>query len=219
MWVSHTDSSGGFVTKLRASDGVVLGIFPANGAWGLAFDGTNILVANRGFGTITKLRASDGQFQGFYVVDPEPEFLTVVKGDLWAGFNHADTVQEIRLSDGVLLGTFPVGRHPLGIAFDGTNIWVANAADFTISILSARDGSLVATIPTPRKPHHLVRLGNEMWTTLFSGARASAFGVHNHVEKDHFVVGDKPEGITTDGSAIWVANSGDDTVTKLSFAP
>ncbi|HEY1271337.1 MAG TPA: hypothetical protein VGF08_05110, partial [Terriglobales bacterium] len=99
IWVSHTDSSGGHLTKLRASDGVVLGTFAANGAWGLAFDGTNILVANRGFGTITKLRASDGQFQGLYLVDPEPEFLTIVKDNLWVGFNHADTVQEVRLSD------------------------------------------------------------------------------------------------------------------------
>jgi DNA-binding beta-propeller fold protein YncE len=48
------------VTKLRASDGVVLGTFPVgNAPAGIAFDGANIWVANLS-NSVTKLRASEG---------------------------------------------------------------------------------------------------------------------------------------------------------------
>ncbi len=60
MWVANYGSNK--VTKLRASDGTVLGTF-AVGAnpWGVAFDGVNIWVTNYGSNNVTKLRASDGK--------------------------------------------------------------------------------------------------------------------------------------------------------------
>jgi hypothetical protein len=61
IWVSN---DGDFtVTKLRASDGAVLGTFPNGSGTGptdLIFDGANIWLANQGNLTATKLRASDG---------------------------------------------------------------------------------------------------------------------------------------------------------------
>ncbi len=50
IWVTNSSVSSNSVTKLRASDGTVLGTFPVAGPnpAGVAFDGANIWVANSG---------------------------------------------------------------------------------------------------------------------------------------------------------------------------
>ena len=58
IWVKFDSNT---VTKLRASDGVVLGTYAVGGApYGIAFDGVNIWVSNLYSNNVTKLRASDG---------------------------------------------------------------------------------------------------------------------------------------------------------------
>ena len=73
---THIWAANGFsasVTKLRASDGAVVGTFPrGNLPWGIAFDGANIWVANLIDDTVTKLRASDGVTVGAYPVGRNP---------------------------------------------------------------------------------------------------------------------------------------------------
>src|SRR3989338_6431574 len=58
IWVANSGSNN--ITKLRASDGTILGTY-AVGFYpdGVAFDGANIWVANSGSNNVTKLRASD----------------------------------------------------------------------------------------------------------------------------------------------------------------
>src|SRR5690242_18204714 len=65
IWVANNTVNT--VTKLRPSDGAVLGTFPVGRSpnW-LAFDGTNIWVSNFTESTVTKLRASDGVAQGTF---------------------------------------------------------------------------------------------------------------------------------------------------------
>ena len=67
------------VSKIKASDGTILGTYPAgNGPWNVAFDGNNVWVTNSFLdgnnwaGTVTKLRASDGTFLGTYPVGINP---------------------------------------------------------------------------------------------------------------------------------------------------
>jgi DNA-binding beta-propeller fold protein YncE len=58
---------GSTVTKLRASDGSVVGIFTAGSSpQFLAFDGANLWVSNVGSNTVTKLRALDGSVLGTF---------------------------------------------------------------------------------------------------------------------------------------------------------
>src|SRR3954470_21225580 len=59
IWAADFD--GDTVTKLRASDGALLGTFPAGTAPTYsAYDGANIWVTDYFGATVTKLRASDG---------------------------------------------------------------------------------------------------------------------------------------------------------------
>ena len=68
IWVTNygmpCQGCGNTVTKLRSSDGAILGTFVVGtGPAGIAFDGAN-LVANYGGNDVTKLRASDGKVLG-----------------------------------------------------------------------------------------------------------------------------------------------------------
>ena len=59
IWVTNCGSNN--VTKLRASDGAVLGTYAVGTSpAGIAFDGANIWVANSGSNNVMKLRPSDG---------------------------------------------------------------------------------------------------------------------------------------------------------------
>jgi DNA-binding beta-propeller fold protein YncE len=65
IWVANETSNN--ITKIRPSDGAVLGTFPSGGnqPQSLTFDGANIWVTNY-FNNVAKLRASDGATLGVF---------------------------------------------------------------------------------------------------------------------------------------------------------
>src|SRR5438132_13433002 len=67
IWTTSLASSN--VTKLRASDGALLGTFDAGGTAGwAAFDGGNVWFSNFDNDTVTKLREVDGVLRGTFAV-------------------------------------------------------------------------------------------------------------------------------------------------------
>jgi DNA-binding beta-propeller fold protein YncE len=71
IWVVNV--YGETVTKLRASDGVMLGSFGTGvGPVDAVFDGENIWVSNNQEDTLTKLRASDGAQLGVFAAGDGP---------------------------------------------------------------------------------------------------------------------------------------------------
>jgi len=122
IWVSN--SGDDTVTKLRGSDGFLLGTFPVkNGPAYLAFDGSSIWVADSLSNNVTKLRASDGTLEANIKVGATPYGMAFDGANIWVT-NYSDaSVTKIRVSDDTVLGTFPVGQpYPKGILFDGTDI-------------------------------------------------------------------------------------------------
>src|SRR5204862_4690030 len=107
------------VTKLRASDGKVLGTFPAV-SWpdDITFDGTNIWVVNELAGSVTKL-ATDGTLLGTFPIPDDGGDLHGIVFDgtaIWVGDSNNDRVVKLRASDGSLLGKRTVGKVPWGLA-------------------------------------------------------------------------------------------------------
>jgi DNA-binding beta-propeller fold protein YncE len=157
-----TRKGGNNVTKLRASDGKLLGTFTlASGAtpFGVVFDGANIWVANNFFGSptanVSKLRACDGKLLGTFPVGVGPVGIAFDGANIWTANGNDGTVTKLRASDGKLLGTFPVGMGPYGVAFDGTNIWVT-LYNNTVVKMRASDGNVLGTFPVGSSPHGLV---------------------------------------------------------------
>src|SRR5262249_917409 len=70
IWVVNYFSET--VTKLRASDGALLGTFPSGAeSWDITFDGANVWISNNG--SVSKRRASDGALLGTFSVGHFPQ--------------------------------------------------------------------------------------------------------------------------------------------------
>jgi DNA-binding beta-propeller fold protein YncE len=78
----------------------------------LAFDGTNIWVANHGSDNLTKLRASDGE--------------------LLATTPLVDHVRAVSPATGRVTNTVLTFTQPYGVAFDGHSIWVSCGNNYVI---------------------------------------------------------------------------------------
>jgi DNA-binding beta-propeller fold protein YncE len=81
---------------VRASDGVTLGTFSVGTSpAGIAFDGTNIWVTNRGSNTVSELRASDGTTLGtFSVVGALPVGIAFDGANFWVANNGSNFVSK-----------------------------------------------------------------------------------------------------------------------------
>jgi DNA-binding beta-propeller fold protein YncE len=113
IWVTSTGSDN--VTKLRASDGTILGTFPAGGPSLYAtFDGANIWVSHFLDSTVTKLRASDGALLGTFPVGTSPFGILFDGANIWVTNYYDDTVSKLDPTDGTILGTFGTGFNPYG---------------------------------------------------------------------------------------------------------
>jgi len=83
------------VSKLRASDGALLGIFAVgSNPVGVVFDGANIWVSNNLSNSVTKLRASDGQLLGTFTVGQEPTGIAFDGANIWVA-NRGGTVSKL----------------------------------------------------------------------------------------------------------------------------
>ena len=123
-----TNEQDNTVNKLRASDGVNLGTFAVGEApEGIAFDGTNIWVANYFGKSATKLLASDGTVSWTFEVVNLPYGIAYDGTNIWVASFQDNTVTKLRTGDGMVLGTFPVGgSQPTGVTLTGRSIRVVN---------------------------------------------------------------------------------------------
>jgi DNA-binding beta-propeller fold protein YncE len=93
MWIANGGSNN--VTKLRASDGEVLGTFPVGtNPAGVAFDGASIWVGNIGSNNVTKLRASDGTVLGTFPVGFFPLGVAFDGANIWVAL-HGGAVSKL----------------------------------------------------------------------------------------------------------------------------
>ena len=97
LWVTNErinlPNTNSTVTKIRVSDGVVLGEYTVGKRpHGLAFDGTNIWVANWGSDNVTKLRATDGSLVGTYPVGTNPEGVVFDGLRIWVSNSGSNTL-------------------------------------------------------------------------------------------------------------------------------
>lgn len=218
IWVAANGLDS--VTKVRSSDGFVLGTYSVGDHPGaIAFDGANVWVVNNidgsSPGTVSKLNASDGTSMGTFTVGANPRAIAFDGANIWVANFGPHTVSKLRSSDGVSQGTFSVGFNPQGIAFDGANIWITNNGSGTVSKLRATDGASQGTFSVGSNPTSIVFDGANIWVANNGANTVSKLRAADGASLGTFSTGAGPFGIAFDGVYIWVTNFGDGTISKL----
>jgi hypothetical protein len=169
IWV--TNGGDGTVTKLRPSDGTVLGIFKVGAlAYGIAFDGANIWVVNTGDNDVTKLRASDGKVLGTFGVGLRPWLAAFDGANIWVTNSGSGSISKLRASDGTTLGTFTLSGAG-GIAFDGNYMWVSceeTGGRGNVTRLKL-DGTIDGSFPVGPGPLGVAFDGANVWVAATAG--------------------------------------------------
>ena len=109
-----------------------------------------------------------------------------------------------------------MGSDPDAVSSDGTHVWVANEGANTVTEINASTGSVVQTIPRGRRsrspsPRTAPTSG---WRTR-TATRSPSSTPRPGAVVQTIAVGSGPDAISSDGTHVWVANQGDNTVTEL----
>jgi DNA-binding beta-propeller fold protein YncE len=83
----------------------------------VAFDGSNIWVANFGGSTVTELRASDGTTLGTFAVGTDPQGVAFDGTNIWVTNEFSNTVTKLLARHGTNMGTFVKGIGHFSFAY------------------------------------------------------------------------------------------------------
>lgn len=158
-----------------------------------------------------------------YVADAVPSGTGANPG--WVSEINASTGQFVRRLTG------PAYRfdHPAGIAYDGQHLWVSDGSSDALTEIGAATGQAMHVIdnswsPTPgfNDPVPVVAVGSQvyvgsigsvpMMTQVFTGTPRVGFWMCNSNGPYNF---DVPDAMAVYSGVLWVANEGNDTLTKM----
>jgi hypothetical protein len=210
IWTANF--AGNNVTKVRASDGEVLGTFAVGSQpFGVTFDGADVWVSNEKDNSVTKLRASDGKNLGTFAAGTFPSWMAFDGQNLWIPNSPSSglgTVTRMR-TDGVILGAFQVGPNPIAAAFDGADVWVTNNGSNTVTKLRASDGTVLGTFTVGYNPIGVAFDGTNIWVANRGDGTVSKLRASDGAVLGTFPTPNGGYGIAFDGTYIWVLRTSD----------
>lgn len=187
---------------------------------GITNDGTNLYVADAYNNTIRKVAIATGAVTTLAGSNPasngtgsaarfnSPESLTTDGTNLYVADTYNSVIRKVVIATGVVttlagnaaeigsadgIGTAAQFNSPAGITTDGKNLYVADSFNNTIRKIVIATGAVTTVAGTP----------GVVGTTDGTGAAA---------------LFNSPQGITTDGTNLYVADTGNNTIRKVTIA-
>ena len=185
------------------------------GSAGLAFDGTNIWVANVMGASVSKISPL-GEVTTYSGTGAQPTGIAFDGINMWTA-NQGGSVSKISPLGEITTYTVEGQlNQPIGIAFDGTNMWVANAGGDSVTKISPT-GEMTPYPGTGNSPCGIAFDGVNMWTANQGNNSVTKVSPAGEMTT-YSGTGDSPFGIAFDGINMWVSNAGSASVTKVSLA-
>ena len=210
--VVTTNDTAQWSTIVHLGQSFAVGTTP----YAIAFDGTNMWVADYGSNNVTELQASTGGVLGTFPVGAGPDGVFFDGTNIWVANTSGNTVTKLS-ANGTTLGMYPVGSQPWGIASDGVNIWVTNRSSNTVTKLLASTGANVGTYAVGSGPYGIAFDGTNMWVANDYDGTVTELVASTGALVKTYTVGASPVGVAFDGTNIWVADqtAGVGTVTEF----
>ena len=193
LYVADTQSGSirkitptGFVTTLPLT-------IPLSAPAAITFDGANLYIADTGSSYIREISRAGATVNNTFALVPTPQGITFDGTGLNFYVTSKNTVTKVTQAGAPSIFATPTGLiSPQGITTDGTNLYVANTANDTI---------LQIPIATPASPTIIAG------ATGISGSTDATLGVNAR-----FYL---PGGITTDGTNLYITDTGNQTIRKI----
>jgi YVTN family beta-propeller protein len=139
---------------------------------------------------------------------------------LWVIDTQADGLAQIDSGSLALENeTVSMGAEPVAVAAGGGAVWVANSLDQSLSRLTVGLGSADAPTALGFTPGAMAIdiEANALWIVNRAGDEVVRYGLSTRRETARvpMAAGSRPAAIAVGGGAVWVANSGDGTVSRI----
>ena len=232
VWVTNPGVNN--VTVINASTGKLVTYASGNDPDGIAFDGTNMWVANYTPATVTKIRASDGAILATIPVGTSgvsnPRLLAYDKVSkyIWVTVCGDNKVKKIDPVTNKIVGDYTVPGYPYAIVFDGTCMWVTQVLLNTVAKIRTSDGAILATYNAGVGPNGIAFDGTYIWITdqVYCGAppfpmntvcTVTQILAGNGAAMGTDQVGERPQWVAAGGGYLWVTNGSDNTVSRCTY--
>jgi YVTN family beta-propeller protein len=186
---------------------------------GISSGDGSVWTANRG-GSVSMVDPETDHAETIDLEGVAPEGVSVGGGSVWVTDGSGDTVTRLSSADGLPQGRpVQVGSAPADLAVASGSVWVANQDDNSVSRIDLENPGEVDPIDLEQSGPYGVTFGQgDVWVTNRDSDSVSRIDGDTAVVKDTTLVGDNPKGIAVTDEAVWVANAGDGTVSRVAFA-
>jgi len=190
---------------------------------GLAFDGTNVWVANSyGFypegNSVSKINASTGAASYYGNLDQGPCALAFDGSYIYVACYKGNFLDKLNPSTGAIVDRWQVVGGPRAVLFDGTYIWVARYLDKAVTRYSKDGNGTSITRSVGAAASALAFDGTSVWVACVGTNSVKKFNASSAALVNTYAVGSQPYALAFDGTSIWTANYASNTVTKLNAA-
>jgi YVTN family beta-propeller protein len=152
-----------------------------------------------------------------------PSSVAVGEGAVWVGNLEDETLSRIDYTTRTVQRTYGLPATPTGLATGAGAVWVAHGLLGTVSRYDPAVNAVVETIDTGSRSNAgsvAFSKGDAetpayVWAVDGIGDLAKIDPRTNSVVGDTGVVGSSPSAIAADDSWVWVANAGENTVSKV----
>ena len=167
----------------------------------------DVWVTNLSEGTVSEIEASSGTVIRTIAVGESPISVSSDGSHVWVlNGGPENTVSEIEASSGTVIRTIPVGSDAYGLSSDGTDVWVTHPPTELVTEIEASSGTVIRRsrstaghMASPRTEHMCGSANPEEDT-------ATELEVASGTVLRTIPVGREPEGVSADGTHVWVAN-------------
>lgn len=191
---------------------------------GIAFDGTNLWVANSASNSVTKINPVTAKVVNNIACGPSPHSLAFDGAHMWLTNAGANTVQKIDVATDVIVANVTVGSVPTGIAFDGACMWVANNGSNALSKIDIATCTVLAAVAVSEEPFGVCFDGTHIWNSTynigFNTLRTSVdkVDIATNTRVATITVAKQPHSLAFDGAHIWVASLTGRSLSKIDIS-
>ena len=112
------------------------------------------------------------------------------------------------------LRTFAAPIAPLDMVFTGDAIWIAGGLSDALLTLELDSGQVTGVHPLPHPPSQMLAAHDFVWVSHALDDEVSQLALDGTVVQ-RYQVGQSPRKMAADETAVWVANEGDNSVSRL----